>query len=134
MRNRSQFPTRAALNLAATFAVLITGLFARLSLTGEVLPPDVVMATYMVNEFSSFLRAVVVLGHPTYYPRFGFGPASGFGLQCEFDVPDEAFMVVEREPGHLGVRGGWVRFHPAFASDQEAGPATAPSPEAGPTS
>lgn len=44
------------------FAVLITGLFARLTLEGEPLAPDVVMATYMVTEFSSFLRAVVVLG------------------------------------------------------------------------
>lgn len=44
------------------FAVLVTGLYARLSLTGEVLAPDVVMATYLVHEFSSFTRAVVVLG------------------------------------------------------------------------
>ncbi|MFW5952437.1 MAG: sodium:solute symporter family transporter, partial [Gemmatimonadota bacterium] len=52
----------AAVVAGLFFAVLITGLFARLSLEGEVLAPDVVMATYMVNEFSSFLRAVVVLG------------------------------------------------------------------------
>ncbi len=44
------------------FAVLVTGLFARLSLTGETLAPDMVMATYMVTRFSSFTRAVVVLG------------------------------------------------------------------------
>ena len=44
------------------FAVLVTGLFARLALTGEPIPPDMVMATYMVEEFSTFVRAVVVLG------------------------------------------------------------------------
>jgi sodium/pantothenate symporter len=44
------------------FAVLITGLFARLTLQGEVLPPDVVMATYMVEHFGPFVRALVVLG------------------------------------------------------------------------
>jgi len=36
---------------------------------------------------------VVVLGHPTYYPRFGFEPASNFGIGCEWDVPDEVFMI-----------------------------------------
>ena len=30
---------------------------------------------------------VVVLGHPDYYPRFGFRPASQFGIGCEYDVP-----------------------------------------------
>jgi sodium/pantothenate symporter len=44
------------------FAVLVTGLFARLALDGAVLAPDVVMATYMVERFTSFTRAVVVLG------------------------------------------------------------------------
>ncbi|MEJ2678085.1 MAG: sodium:solute symporter [Gemmatimonadota bacterium] len=52
----------AVLVSALFFAVLLTGLFARLSLQGEVLAPDVVMATYMVNQFTSFTRAVVVLG------------------------------------------------------------------------
>jgi putative acetyltransferase len=37
--------------------------------------------------------AVVVLGHPAYYRRFGFTPASGFGLRCPFDAPDEAFLL-----------------------------------------
>lgn len=44
------------------FAVLVTGLFARLTLTGELLPPDVVIATYMVERFSPFVRALVMLG------------------------------------------------------------------------
>lgn len=60
-------------------------------------------------------RAVVVLGHPAYYPRFGFVPASRFGLRCEYDVPDEAFMALELVPGALGGAGGTVRYAPAFA-------------------
>jgi putative acetyltransferase len=37
---------------------------------------------------------VIVLGHPTYYPRFGFTQASVYGIRCAFkDVPDEAFMI-----------------------------------------
>src|SRR5262249_51272189 len=37
--------------------------------------------------------AVVVLGHPGFYPRFGFLPASRFAIGCEYDVPDEVFMA-----------------------------------------
>ncbi|MCX5866743.1 MAG: N-acetyltransferase [Proteobacteria bacterium] len=59
-------------------------------------------------------RAVVVLGHPDYYPRFGFVPAGRFGLNCEYDAPEEAFMALELEPGALGSRGGTVKFHPEF--------------------
>lgn len=59
--------------------------------------------------------AVVVLGHPTYYPRFGFGLASRVDLRCEYEVPDECFMVLELEPGALCGRSGIVRYHAAFA-------------------
>ena len=38
---------------------------------------------------------VIVLGHPGYYPRFGFQPASGFNIRSQWeDVPDEAFMIL----------------------------------------
>lgn len=58
--------------------------------------------------------AVVVLGHPGFYPRFGFSPASGFGLGCEYDVSDETFMAMELTPGFLRGVSGTVRYHPAF--------------------
>jgi len=41
--------------------------------------------------------AVVVLGHPEYYPRFGFSPSSRFGIDSEYEVPEEVFMAVELE-------------------------------------
>jgi len=38
---------------------------------------------------------VIVLGHPEYYPRFGFELASSYGLLSQWEgVPDEAFMIV----------------------------------------
>jgi putative acetyltransferase len=61
-------------------------------------------------------RAVVVLGHPAFYPRFGFVPASRFGMRCDYDVPDEAFMAVELAAGALTGPGGLVRYHPAFSN------------------
>ena len=65
--------------------------------------------------------AVVVLGHPEYYPRFGFLPASRFGLRCEYNVPDETFLAMELEPGAFERRThhGWryvVKYHVAFSN------------------
>lgn len=57
---------------------------------------------------------VVVLGHPEYYPRFGFVPASRRNLRCEYEVPDEAFMVAELRGGALAGRGGLVKYHAEF--------------------
>lgn len=59
---------------------------------------------------------VVVLGHPEYYPRFGFVPARQKGLRCEYDVPDEVFMVAELKAGALAGRGGLVKYSPEFGS------------------
>lgn len=58
---------------------------------------------------------VVVLGHPWFYPKAGFEPASRSGIRCEYDVPDEAFMVLELVPGTLKKYSGVVYYHPAFA-------------------
>ncbi|HEY9671203.1 MAG TPA: N-acetyltransferase [Waterburya sp.] len=56
---------------------------------------------------------VVVLGHPHYYPRFGFEKASQFGIQSPFSVPDEVFMVQELKPNALRNVRGMVRY-PAY--------------------
>lgn len=58
--------------------------------------------------------AVVVLGHPAYYPRFGFVPASRFHIKSEYDVPDEVFMLKELQPSALQGFSGTIQYHPAF--------------------
>jgi len=59
-------------------------------------------------------QAVVVLGYPGFYPRFGFVPASRYGIHCEYDAPDDAFMIVELQPQALRSLHGVVRYHEAF--------------------
>ena len=61
--------------------------------------------------------AVVVLGHTTYYPRFGFSRAMDYGLNNEYNAQD-AFMVLELRPGTLERIGGLVKYVPEF---REAG-------------
>ena len=56
---------------------------------------------------------VVVLGHPRFYPRFGFTKARTRGINPQWDVPDEAFMVAELKPGALRGVTGTVRYRPA---------------------
>ncbi len=58
--------------------------------------------------------AVVVVGHPGYYPKFGFVPAKLRGLRCEFEVPDEAFMVLELRKNALAGCTGLVKYQPEF--------------------
>jgi putative acetyltransferase len=57
---------------------------------------------------------VVVLGHPEYYPRFGFVPASRNGLAWEHSAPDEAFMVLPFREDAIAAGGGVVRYAPEF--------------------
>jgi putative acetyltransferase len=59
--------------------------------------------------------AVVVLGHPDFYPRFGFLPSGRFGIDSEYEVPPEVFMALELLPGVLQGRTGTVRYHAAFS-------------------
>jgi putative acetyltransferase len=58
---------------------------------------------------------VVVVGHPRFYPRFGFAAASRFGLTCEFEVPDDVFMAIELVEHAFSATGGRIRYHPAFS-------------------
>jgi predicted N-acetyltransferase YhbS len=58
--------------------------------------------------------SIVVVGHAAYYPRFGYTRASQWAIQAPFEVPDEAFMILElREDGLKGV-SGMIAFAPEF--------------------
>jgi predicted N-acetyltransferase YhbS len=58
-------------------------------------------------------RLVIVLGHPEYYPRFGFTRASRFGIGVSFEVPDEALMALVLNEG-AEVPRGVVRYPAPF--------------------
>lgn len=57
---------------------------------------------------------VFVLGHPEYYPRFGFVSAPPLGLTCEYSVPDEVFMVTELETDAIDGQTGLIKYTPPF--------------------
>jgi len=57
---------------------------------------------------------VVVLGYPAFYTRFGFVPSVEHGIRCEYDAPEEAFMVTELRPGAFDGVTGVVKYRPEF--------------------
>ena len=60
---------------------------------------------------------IIVLGHPTYYPRFGFVPASRYGIKSEYEnVPDEAFLILVIDQAVLEGVSGIAKYRPEFSS------------------
>ena len=120
--------------LAQIVAAGRSTLFTPVSLAGHLdlkmmgLAPMAVLPAFQRMNFGSELvrtgleqcrdfgfEAVVVLGHPEFYPRFGFLPSTRFGIDSEYGVPDEVFMVRELTSGALRGRAGRVTYHPAFS-------------------
>lgn len=61
------------------------------------------------------VAGVIVLGHPNYYPRFGFVASSTFGIVSEYDVPEGVFMVLELQDSALQDKAGRVHYHQEFS-------------------
>ncbi len=62
-------------------------------------------------------QLVFLVGHPSYYPRFGFVPAQPLGFTCAYlsdEGPNDHFMLYELQPNASQDTQGFVRFHPAF--------------------
>ncbi|MCR8845898.1 N-acetyltransferase [Paenibacillus sp. SC116] len=58
---------------------------------------------------------VLLIGHPDYYPKFGFVPARTYGLELtQFPVPDNVFMVRELQEGLLGTIQGELQYPACF--------------------
>jgi putative acetyltransferase len=59
-------------------------------------------------------RSVIVLGHPDYYPRFGFVPASRYSISPPFEAPDLNFMAIELVENGLKNVSGIVEYPEEF--------------------
>jgi len=63
---------------------------------------------------SEGFASVILVGHPDYYPRFGFQPAVEWGIRPLFDAPREAFMALELQDGSLQGISGVVATPPEY--------------------
>ena len=59
-------------------------------------------------------RIVIVIGHPGYYPRYGFLTARENGIEAPFTVADDVFMVLALDDGALDGVEGMVKYPAAF--------------------
>jgi len=59
-------------------------------------------------------RSVIVVGHPEYYPKFGFTKASKWSIKVPFKVPDEVFMALEIAEGELQDKSGIIAYPAEF--------------------
>ena len=59
-------------------------------------------------------KSVIVVGHPEYYPKFGFDRASQWNIKVPFEVPDDAFLALELVEGELEGKSGTVEYPEEF--------------------
>jgi putative acetyltransferase len=59
---------------------------------------------------------IIVLGRPTFYPRFGFRRASSLGVKCEWDVPDDVVMLLILDEAKMQGVSGLVKYRHEFST------------------
>ena len=125
----------ALLSLVATLNDQVVGhiMYSPVSVTGNVsgtaLGPMAVLPEHQRQGIGSKLIEagnrklkdagcpfIVVVGHADYYPRFGFRPASEHGIKCEWDVPDNVFMLLVIDEAKMAGVAGLAKYMPEFSS------------------
>jgi putative acetyltransferase len=98
-------------------------------ITGAALGPMAVLPEYQRQGIGSQLVEagnqklndagcpfIIVVGHPEYYPKFGFTPANAHGITCEWEVPDNAFMLLVLDQMKMQGVSGSAKYRPEFSS------------------
>ena len=58
---------------------------------------------------------ISILGHPEYYTKFGYEPASKYNIYSPYEgIPDEAFMIKEIKDDYLKDKEGTIQYSEAF--------------------
>lgn len=62
-------------------------------------------------------ESVILIGHETYYPKFGYKKTSNFGISFPFDIPEENGMALELTENSLKNIKGTVKYPREFGID-----------------
>lgn len=97
--------------------------------TGAALGPMAVLPEYQRQGIGSQLvekgnrrieearySFIILVGHADFYPRFGFVPASTRGIRCQWEVPDDAFMLLVLDEARMQGVSGLARYRPEFST------------------
>lgn len=99
------------------------------NVTGAALGPMAVLPDYQRSGIGSKLVEagnlgirnaghpfIIVLGHANFYPRFGFTPAANLGIKCEWEVPEDVFMVLMLDPARMHGVSGLAKYRDEFST------------------
>jgi len=125
----------ALLSLVATIDDQVVGhvMYSRVSVgdmvNGAALGPMAVLPEHQRQEIGTRLidtgnqkikdagyPFIIVVGHAEYYPRFGFRPAGKYGIKCEWDVPEEVFMVLMLDAAKMQGVAGLAKYRDEFST------------------
>lgn len=119
----------ATLNGRLVGHIIYSPLSVGSEVTGAALGPMAVLPEYQRQGIGSKLVEagnrklkdagcpfVIVLGHANYYPRFGFRPASAHGIKCEWEVPDNVFMILVLDKMKMQRVSGLAKYRHEFSS------------------
>jgi putative acetyltransferase len=123
------------LSLVATLNGQVVGhiLYSPISIAGSAwgaaLGPMAVSPEYQRQEIGSKLVEagnlrikgaghpfIIVLGHAHYYPQFGFVLASSHGVRCEWEVPDDVFMLLILDQSRMKGVSGQAKYRNEFSA------------------
>ena len=94
--------------------IFVEEMFVRPDMQGKGVGSQLIRST-MTRAAELGFSGVVITGDPAYYHRFGFRPASDFGILYEDGGSFPAFMAAELKAGSLAGVSGRIRFAPAFS-------------------
>ena len=119
----------AALNDRVVGHILYSPLSVGGEATGAALGPMAVLPEHQCQGIGSKLVEVgnrklkdagcpfiIVVGHANYYPRFGFRPTSAHGIRCEWEVPDDVFMLLVLDQAKMQGVCGLAKYRHEFSS------------------
>ncbi len=84
---------------------------------GKGIGKKLILAGHEIARSLGF-TAVILVGHPVYYPRFGYSKASAFDLSLPIAVPNEAFMACQLTENALAEVNGVVEFPKEFLLEE----------------
>jgi putative acetyltransferase len=119
----------ATLNGQVVGHIMYSPLFVRGEVEGAALGPMAVLPEHQRQGIGSKLVEagnrklkdsgcpfIIVVGHAHYYARFGFGPARAHGITCEWDVPDDVFMLLVLDQAKTQGLSGLAKYRHEFSS------------------
>ncbi|MBO0431916.1 N-acetyltransferase [Enterococcus sp. DIV0660C] len=97
----------------AYVGLVLAPLDVEVSHQGEGIGTNILMELEKIAKELHY-RFISILGHPEYYPRLGYVPASKYSVKAPFDVPDEMFMIKPLYDNALDSISGTIKYSDTF--------------------